>query len=181
MRDGTRSEADWDTQSIASTQMLESKSDIGPSEPLDVHGYLQNGPMVQSSVGFEYPQAGHPTAYVQPNESTDHLLNRSDMDGDLGEDWRQQQSGRQELPRHRTGRSDQQSIAMAPLLARDDSSWARATEPGHAQPYPPTSYTSPPPGYASAPLSRTSSQQSRESSEGHVPLTHQQSWTSRAR
>jgi hypothetical protein len=182
MRDGTRSEADWDTQSIASTQMLEPKFDADGDRPdhLDVNSYLQNGPMAQSSVSLGYPQSGHPAGYVQPHESTDYLLNRSGTEGDLGEDWHPQQVGRQGSTRHRTGPSDQ-SIAMAPLLARDNSEWGRTADAGRALPYPPTSYASPPPGYATAPLSRSSSQQSRRSSEGHAPLSHQQSWTARDR
>ncbi len=174
-KDGVRTDGDWDTQSIASTQILEGKGTHSPQDSLDVQAYLHQGPVAASSTTLG--------AYGQPNQSTDCLLRRQDADmditlgDDIGDSFRDHYASQRG---NRTSRLDD-PITTAPLLAREDSAWSRHAEPARGLPYPPTSFASPP-GYAPAMLARTlsqQSQQSQQSEEGRQPLGHQQHWHGR--
>jgi hypothetical protein len=177
MRDGTRSEADWDTQSISSTQILDGKSTIGgrPSS-FEIDSYLDRGPVATRPSS---PQLD----YVQPHESTDYLLHRPAGDADIGDDWRYpQRMVNTGYANHRQRPSDE-PIALTPLLDRDDSAWEQPSEHLMDAAYPPSSRPSPPPGYATPPrLARMITDDSQTSVQGRPPMSNRQpSWDSRER
>lgn len=146
-RDGPRDEAhqaEWDARSVASTDMLGGKSELGGTPAVTPYG----------SEGYsQYPFSGDSSAFNSKanlpfdNPSTDHLLAP-------GSGYT---LGPSRLGAHHPTRSTD-SIAGAPLLQH-----AQDTGLGDV-PYPPSAYTQPPVGYTPPTMRRTASGLSDEES-----------------
>lgn len=134
-KDETRTEADWDSKSVASTDMLGGKSEAGYGSP-DVQGYLGRHQANASNASFGYA----PDTFG----SSDNLVGSAAYPGQIHQPGVNRNYAR--------GNGSEDPIAHAPLLARADSDWGRQGPEAYQleSSYPPT-YASPPRGYSPAP------------------------------
>ncbi|KAJ9122705.1 hypothetical protein QFC24_004134 [Naganishia onofrii] len=171
-KDDLRNEANWETQSIASTQMLEGKheTDSMRNTP-DIQAYLEGSTMSRqnSEAGFFGDV---------PLESSDNLLTSGYQDYQMNERPRRQTS----VARYNQRVLGDDHIAGAPLLERQESHGSQRDQQSaydnqsayenntpYEAPYPPTSFNFRPNGYTPPPMSRTDSQSSLGSRGGPAP------------
>lgn len=165
-KDDLRNEATWETQSIASTQMLDGKSELDHASMRnspDINAYLERGTMSrQNSAAFG----------DVPLESSDNLLQREYEAYVMDERPKRQPS----VARYNQRAVADDHIAVHPLLERQDSNWSQRDQSHYDgqsaydqtpydAPYPPTSFNFHPNGYTPPPMSRTESQSSRGSQD----------------
>ncbi|GHJ86379.1 hypothetical protein NliqN6_2781 [Naganishia liquefaciens] len=166
-KDDLRNEATWETQSIASTQMLDGKSEFGSmrNSP-DINAYLERGTMSRQNSQSAFGDV--------PLESSDNLLQREYEAYVMDERPQRQPS----VARYNQRAVGDDHIAVAPLLQRQESNWSNKqshydTQSAYEQtpfdaPYPPTSFNFHPNGYAPPAMSRTGSQSSVDSRDGRT-------------
>ena len=162
-----RNEATWETQSVASTQMLDGKSEFGSmrNSP-DINAYLERGTMSRQNSQSAFGDV--------PLESSDNLLQREYEAYVMDERPQRQPS----VARYNQRAVGDDHIAVAPLLQRQESNWSNKqshydTQSAYEQtpfdaPYPPTSFNFHPNGYAPPAMSRTGSQSSVDSRDGRT-------------
>ncbi|KAJ9101756.1 hypothetical protein QFC21_003095 [Naganishia friedmannii] len=171
-KDNLRNEANWDAQSIASTQMLEGKHETDSMRHTpDIQAYLEGTTMSRqnSDAGFFGDV---------PLESSDNLLNSGYQEYQMNERPRRQTS----VARYNQRVVGDDHIAGAPLLERQESNWSQRDQQSaydsqsayenntpFEAPYPPTSFNFRPNGYTPPPMSRTDSQSSLGSRGGAAP------------
>lgn len=179
--------ADWDTQSISSSRMLDGKSDIGyggPSRsetgtPMDdkLQAYYEQGQMAQSSSDLGYPMQSL-GMYQQGQEGGQYSpVGYNQSSGGPA----RKPSVREYNPRRMTG---DDPIAVRPLLEEGNESQYHLppsnpmsrqhseyspSDVSAAPPYPPSSFHSPPVGYTPPGMRRQDSQASSagEGEDGH--------------
>ncbi|KAJ9100894.1 hypothetical protein QFC20_005383 [Naganishia adeliensis] len=169
-KDDLRNEANWETQSIASTQMLEGKSEFGSrgGSP-DIQAYLERGTMQRQNSDAGFGDV--------PLESSDNLLASEYQNYSMDDRPRRQPS----VARYNQRAVADDHIAVAPLLERQESNWSQRDQQSNYDarsaydnqtpyevPYPPTSFNFPPNGYTPPPMSRTDSQASLDSRDGRA-------------
>lgn len=170
-KDDLRNEATWETQSIASTQMLEGKSEFGSTRggSPDIHAYLEHGTMHRQNSDAGFGDV--------PLESSDNLL-ATNYPGYPMDNRPQRQSS---VARYNQRAVADDHIAVAPLLERQESNWSQRDQQSnydarsaydnqtpYEAPYPPTSFNFRPNGYTPPPMSRTDSQTSLDSRDGRA-------------
>lgn len=170
-KDDLRNEANWETQSIASTQMLEGKSEMASmrNSP-DIQAYMERG----TTMSRQNSDAGFGDV---PLESSDNLLATDFQGYPMNERPKRQTS----VARYNQRAVGDDHIAVAPLLERQESNWSQRDQQSNYDnrsaydnqtpyevPYPPTSFNFRPNGYTPPPMSRTNSQTSLEDRDGRA-------------
>jgi hypothetical protein len=167
-------DADWETGSIASSRMLDGRSEMGVKSefgstlgPDRLQAYYQQGHMARSGSDLGITERGSDLGYANPlDRSSDNLLSASDYAAQQGPV--RKASVREYNPRKMTD----DPISVRPLLENDSEvnlHQPMSRQPStnsFAPPYPPSRLHSPPVGYTPPAMPGMSRNQSYTSSDG---------------